>query len=495
MKHAISLSNIFYRASILKLASRISDLKNKYPEYADKIDILARRDPSGNHKYLSYAVKTLVSGKALENEIADVVELFHKYQHKLDNKDINSYKNFTELRDILFDIDAEKGKSRRQEKLEIKTEGGRKIYEDDQCVVIYVKDKAASCFYGSGTKWCITMENHDYFKHYQDENIIFYFILRKDLSQEYNNYKVAVVVYRDEKNKINKIEYFDAMDTRSETPRYTKDLTNWETTLNLITKDAESIPKTIGAKIKNNEATEEELLAEIEKGNYLNTIATFTNNPKIMEKILNHPRTNWSILYGLGTNRNLPPEMFEKILNHPKTNDYVLSYLAKKPNLPPEMFEKILNHPKTNDYSVLSYLAKKPNLPPEMFEKILNHPKTNDYVLSSLAKKPNLPPEMFEKILNHPKTNDYVLSSLAKKPNLPPEMFEKILNHPKVNWFALDAISAHKNLPPELFEKILNHPAANDHTKKLIELQKINKTKEASINSLRVLRRKFSINK
>jgi len=549
MKHAISLSNIFYRVSILKLASRISDLKNKYPEYADKIDMLARRDPSGNHKYLPYAVKTLVSGKALENEIADVVDLFHKYQHKLDNKDINSYKNFTELRDTLFEIDRDKNKSKRQEKLEIKTEGGRKIYEDNQCVVIYVKDKAASCFYGSGTKWCITMENHDYFEDYQSENIIFYFILRKDLDKENSNYKVAVVVYRDDKNKIKKIEYFDAMDAQSETPRYTKDLTNWEKILTLITQDAENIPKPVGAKIKNNEATEEELLAEIEKGNYLNHIALFTSNPKIMKKIFNHPKIDRIILVSLARNENLPPEMFEKILNHPKTDYSVLLNLAKNPNLPPEMFEKILNHPKVNsnvlenlavneklpsemfekilnhpkinnvalyyiskdpylppelfekifnhpevDNNVLESLVVNEKLPPEMFEKILNHPKINNIALYYISKDPNLPPELFEKILNYPSTDSNILYGLTINRNLPPEMFEKILNHPEANSSTLYTLTQNTNLPPELFEKILNHPAADDRTKKIIKerIQELNKEKIASIK-LRTLNRKLKL--
>lgn len=181
----------------LCLAGIVENLKEKYPLLANKIEYLAHRDPSGRHKYLNYATKVLVSGQALETEIADVVDLFHKFRDRLEKKDIYAYPNFTELRDLLFDIRNELGgKSKRQQKNEIKTSGGEKIYEDDQCVVMRVDTKAAACFYGSGTKWCITMSGQRYFEQYSGENFLFYFVLRKDLDKENAKYKIAIAARR-----------------------------------------------------------------------------------------------------------------------------------------------------------------------------------------------------------------------------------------------------------------------------------------------------------
>ena len=107
--------------------------------------------------------------------------MFHKHQHRLDNKDINSY-GFTDLRDKVFSLYQENSKT--QQKKDVKISGGQKIYEDDQVIALLVKNKAGACFYGSGTKWCITMDSQSYYEQYVSGNVVFIFLLRKDLQEE-----------------------------------------------------------------------------------------------------------------------------------------------------------------------------------------------------------------------------------------------------------------------------------------------------------------------
>lgn len=107
---------------------KLENLQTKYPDLSKEIKELSERDPTSTKKYLDYGVKVLVSGKALVPEIGDVIVLFHKYQNKLDvsERDINSWKNFTELRDRLFEIQQlTGGKSKTTNKKELKASGSK----------------------------------------------------------------------------------------------------------------------------------------------------------------------------------------------------------------------------------------------------------------------------------------------------------------------------------------------------------------------------------
>ncbi|MCZ2224630.1 MAG: hypothetical protein LC122_13475 [Chitinophagales bacterium] len=275
----MSLITILY-----KLASIKSDLINKFPEYKNEIEILSNRDPSKKDKYLTYATKQLVSGQALINEISDVINLFHKHVNRLDEKDINKW-NFTELRDKLFELDNIKSKTKT--KNEIKTSGGEKIFEDNQCIVLRIITKAAACFYGSGTRWCVTMENQNYFEDYSANNVVLYFILRKDLNIDNPLYKIACSIQRDLNNKVLKVDFFDALD-KIGNETYLDNLTNKYIILEKIFNNLKTVPKSFLTKLK----SEPELLSEdeinknlIHKENRKSLLNDFNTPEHIRQKI------------------------------------------------------------------------------------------------------------------------------------------------------------------------------------------------------------------
>ncbi len=141
--------------SIMVQAGRKEDALKKYPELSKDIDYFIQRDPSGNLKYLDWELKILHSKQALAPEIADVVDLFDKYSANLKHKDINAYKNFTELREALFYIKEKRDeKGEKQEKRYHLEEAcdSQTVYEDSKFVVRLIKNKAASIHYGLGTK-------------------------------------------------------------------------------------------------------------------------------------------------------------------------------------------------------------------------------------------------------------------------------------------------------------------------------------------------------
>jgi cytidyltransferase-like protein len=200
---------------------KAGDLRKKYPQHSAEITQLVQADPSHKQKYLEYAVKVLDSHQALVPEIIDVINLFHRYSNKLDKKDINQW-NFTELRDKLFDLMNSGDALSKKEKSELVSQGAEKIYEDEICFVYHIDTKAASCKYGKGTKWCITMADHDYFNSYRSGNVVFYFVLSKELPADNQFHKIALAFQRDLEGKELRIDFFNALDQRFEERDFTR---------------------------------------------------------------------------------------------------------------------------------------------------------------------------------------------------------------------------------------------------------------------------------
>lgn len=181
----------------LLIEGRKEDLRKKYENkfHYDELDfILNNSDLVGfNHKYTDFILKNLHTNPThfyedVESAV-DFVKLFDKYQSKLTKKDINQYKSIEELSkalDIILQQEKEKEEEKRAEK-EVK-----KIYEDDQFLVVKPKTELASCKYGANTKWCVTSKGSGHFGRYTQGNQALYFIINKKFSTHQSYSKVAV---------------------------------------------------------------------------------------------------------------------------------------------------------------------------------------------------------------------------------------------------------------------------------------------------------------
>lgn len=435
----------------VRLADKTSDLKLKHPNHAEDIQVLSDEDPTSNKKYLNYAVKQLVSKQALKEEISDVVKLFHKFQHKLDNKDINSW-NFTDLRDTLFKL--RDTKSKRQEKSEIKTTGAEVVYEDDQCKVLLVKDKAAACFYGSGTKWCITMANESYFESYRNQNVVFFFVLRKDLPQDNPFYKVALAYERNIRNEIEALEIFDAADEKraglDAADRYI--LKNEDTILNLTKQIAEtqSQPKSykiIHGTVDPEEITNEDLddfrtVKELfrrdfalkpEQIRYIFD-KEMSKEPDDPTGINNFDHIMWNYKY-------TPSDILFEMINYINPND--LPSILHTKNMSSGLIEKIYHKYKNSDHFILDYIAMNKHTPMHILEEL-----SNDYTYY-VTQNINTPSEILKKII-------------VEKIYLLLTDIESIITHPNANKDVLNllttrygnVIQGNQNLKQKIIEKL-----------------------------------------
>jgi len=141
-------------------------------------------------------------------QIDEAFKTFKKLKDKNilqgDEKDIDRFKTFEQLTQLIQDKSTVQTKS--EERRVTKVEGAEVVYEDDEQVVLWIKDYNACKYYGFGTKWCITEPKT--FKDYQKQGNTFYFVISKTKPKSDPFYKIAVLVFVH-----GQIMYFDATDT------------------------------------------------------------------------------------------------------------------------------------------------------------------------------------------------------------------------------------------------------------------------------------------
>jgi hypothetical protein len=208
------------------MSTRLDLALQRHPEHEGGIRLLASRDPSQNLKYLDWGTKMLASGQALAPEIADVLELFHRFngqffgnRRERVHPDIHTYRpqDLARLRDNLLKIKRASDKKRRARERLYRIEGAVEaevIYDSDNLVVRHVQNKQASVHYGLGTKWCIAMLREGYFDDYATtSNAVFFFFERKTpVGDEFD--KVALMVPRNGERRDEAVEAYTALDLR-----------------------------------------------------------------------------------------------------------------------------------------------------------------------------------------------------------------------------------------------------------------------------------------
>ena len=213
---------------------RLEDTKKKFKNIdPDWIDRMSDRDPSGNNKYLMWAIKQFakisepyMKNKPAEGEswstedsqgiyqaymaVADAMEKFHNNSQRLKNRDINAYKTIDDVISAVKKLGLSQ-KQKRRKKREQAKEGSTVIEETDDFWMIRPDTTEASCYYGQGTKWCISAtQSRNYFKQYTQEGKVFYMLMLKNLDDDDDGKKLALVYSRDYEDEPEEI--YDAAD-------------------------------------------------------------------------------------------------------------------------------------------------------------------------------------------------------------------------------------------------------------------------------------------
>ncbi len=167
----------------------LSKYQNKFNKEEIKKIFLLSRELSSNQKFLNFLGK-VISSENLNDDLIKAkiaVEKFIKFQKNLEIKDINQYET---LKDISDAIIKHENKVRRDVK---KIDGADVVYEDDRFTVISPKTHDASCYYGTGSKWCTAAKSSEsHFQTYNRDGKLFYFLDKKAKTGS-RFYKVALL--------------------------------------------------------------------------------------------------------------------------------------------------------------------------------------------------------------------------------------------------------------------------------------------------------------
>jgi hypothetical protein len=166
--------------------------------------------PEGKKKYIIWFNRELDKGYK-EEDLQGTIEFFHNNVKKFSQRDIFLWDG----KDLENHIKENKMYSRRQFLKNKKNEDTEKIYENDDFLVVCPKNKESSTIYGKGTKWCISMKGANYFDQYR-ENHIFYFLIDKKSENKDKYSKIAIVLKKNDENKIENTEYYLSDDTKED---------------------------------------------------------------------------------------------------------------------------------------------------------------------------------------------------------------------------------------------------------------------------------------
>ena len=285
----------------------------------------------------------------LGGDAADLIKQFDMLRSKNMTKgiDIASFKTKEELRKFIDSVP----QSKSTVKATAKQEGSKLVFENDKVKVFLITSKEASCQYGSGTKWCITMKNQRHYETYVWKGVTFYFIIAKNPSKP-DLAKVAVAKYPEKLKGV--IEVFDTADKQLNNADYNEFFKENEIDP-AIFKSVDTISEKEITKILNSSDDENKMFA--------------IHHPNVTKEHIDMVLDDKDefLRRDLFKRRDITKEHIDKALND--SEPIVRRAAIKHKNVTAEHIDKALND---EDSHVRSYAISQPNATAEHIKKALN---------------------------------------------------------------------------------------------------------------------------
>ncbi|HAI40520.1 MAG TPA: hypothetical protein DCM40_21670 [Maribacter sp.] len=176
--------------------------KQKYAMWAagminDRVVRLIRNYNSGNENDKARGVpEGKYEATRRANQIRSSLSKYHKLAQKnLIEKDINKFKDLGDWEQKIYianrELEEREAMARRKEKAK---ETSNIIDDTADWMMVRPNDEDGSCYYGQGTKWCISAtDSRNYFDEYSGKGKVFYFLLFKHLNNDDPMKRIALV--------------------------------------------------------------------------------------------------------------------------------------------------------------------------------------------------------------------------------------------------------------------------------------------------------------
>jgi hypothetical protein len=354
-------------SNIIKVAAKKDQLKKLYPGFDNEIDQL---DAGMHVRYLEWSTEEVVDGNISVDEIIPIIQRFEKIKDNLPKRDINEYSSILSLRKVVKEFGQTPAEKRREEKRRVGEETDF-IYKSDRFLVVNPKSTEASCFWGKGSKWCISADESNQYEHYSSQNIFFYFIIDKETSMENPMYRIALPM----KNKAVYTEELRNAEDKSITIEEIRDS---------VGEEFESILSSIKKNQANKDYTEEyestwrfkKSIYEMRISDILGLISGLSSEQKedaagaLMDVVSEGGEASTKALHVLLGASSSFIGLYADKLNYERTAE-IVPYIMNRPEFSADMFtiiiEKINNGDRAfvsgdNVLSILRHLKENPEL-------------------------------------------------------------------------------------------------------------------------------------
>ena len=413
---------------LFSIAGKVDDLKIKYPALVTQIDELNNADPSPSKKYLQWMVKQINDGARIE-DIIPSIQYFNSNTQKFDKKDIHQYSSVKELEDSVKAISEKLSKTQQKN---VAKGDAKKIYEDDEYVVVRPDSKDACVVYGKNTKWCITMKDMSYYEQYTMSNVVFYFILRKSSKDNFD--KIALAYQRDENNQTMRIDMFDAEDNVIDLSDIFDQIGDdrGQKIIALTNADAVTVPKSELVKIKDGTASEEEFLKywnvldEEGKESFITIL-----NKKYLPLLVKDPSRNlrWEV------SQRIDPEHIHLMMND--ENSVIRKVVAQY------IDERYLSQ-MINDEDVSVRREVSDRIDPQYLPQMMND--KSEIIRANVARRAD--PKILLQMMNDP--SEHVVNNAVARVDV--DALPKYMNKPQLTYIIAARIDI--GYLPEMLEKV-----------------------------------------
>jgi len=156
-----------------------------YDDIDKLIDKIGEVDPSRNGIYMPWIARLVIT-KPGENRSEDLdrvgqdLQNFEQFKARIANKDINSYKSFQQLYDVIEPFTRPQPKTADQKAKEKEAAEIAKlkneiitVYNGPEGWIRIPKTQAAAVYLGRGTRWCTAADRNNMFNHYSKNDNLF----------------------------------------------------------------------------------------------------------------------------------------------------------------------------------------------------------------------------------------------------------------------------------------------------------------------------------
>ena len=153
-----------------------------YPDLDAFLEKLADVDPSQKGIYMPW-MATLVMKAPAQNRPEDLdrvgqdLQAFEQNKARIANKDINQYKSFADLYDVIAPLQKQPAVDPADAKKAAELEAVKKelitVYNGAEGWIRIPTTQKAACFIGQGTRWCTSANKNNMFGHYDKSDNLF----------------------------------------------------------------------------------------------------------------------------------------------------------------------------------------------------------------------------------------------------------------------------------------------------------------------------------